>query len=256
MPISAETILASMVLWAAPFLRLSAMMMIAPVFSASGFNVRTRALLAALIAAVVAPMMPPTPVAELFSAEGVLMAIREMTVGFAMGFVLQLVFGAVVFAGQAVAMTMGLGFAISMDPQNGVSVPVISQFNVILTTLLFLAIDGHLVLIRAVIESYQVVPVAVAGLPVSTFAKMTSYGSQLFASGMLLALPAMTALILVNISFGVMTSAAPQLNIFAVGFPLTLMAGFLLLFLSMPGFISGLTSMLQAGLESTLMVWD
>jgi flagellar biosynthetic protein FliR len=244
-----------MLLWAVPFLRLSAMMMIAPVFSAAGFNARTRVILAALTAAIVAPVLPPAPVDDLFSAGGIIMMIREIGVGFAMGFVVQLAFAAVVFAGQTVAMTMGLGFATAMDPQNGIQVPVVSQFNVILTTLLFLALDGHLVLIRAVVDSYQWVPASIAGIPVESFWNVASLGSQVFAAGMLLSLPALTALLLINVSFGVMTRAAPQLNIFAVGFPLTIFGGFIILFLAMPGFIIGTTELLGAILEQALAVF-
>lgn len=255
LPISVETMLSSMVLWAAPFLRLSAMFAVAPIFSAAGLNVRTRVLLAVLIAALVAPVLPPPPVQDLFSASGLLMAVREVGVGVTIGFILQLAFGAVVVAGQALAMTMGLGFAMSVDPQNGIQVPVISQFNVIIATLLFLALDGHLVLIATVVESYNVVPTRVAGLPVTSFANVVALGSQVFAAGLLLALPALTALLLVNIAFGVMTRAAPQLNIFAVGFPLTITAGFIMMFLAMPGFISVLTRLLTDTLDQALLVF-
>ena len=166
LPIPAELILDKMVLWAAPFLRVSAMLLIAPVFSASGVSVRIRVLLAVLIAALAAPLMPAPPTTDLFSASGLLMAIREVGIGFAIGFVLQLVFGAVVYAGQAVSMTMGLGFAMAVDPQNGVQVPVLSQMYVILATLLFLSINGHLILIATVIDSCQLLPANLSGIPV------------------------------------------------------------------------------------------
>ncbi|MDB4281762.1 flagellar biosynthetic protein FliR [Paraglaciecola sp.] len=255
LPISVEVILNSMVLWAAPFLRLSAMFIVAPVFSAAGLNVRTRVLMAVLIAALVAPVLPPPPVQTLFSGAGLLMAVREIGVGITIGFVLQLAFASVVIAGQSVAMTMGLGFAMSVDPQNGVQVPVVSQFNVIMATLLFLALDGHLVLIATVVESYNVMPASVAGLPATSFVNVVGLGSQIYAAGLLLALPALTALLLVNISFGVMTRAAPQLNIFAVGFPLTITAGFIMLFLAMPGFINVLTRLFNDALSQTLLVF-
>ena len=192
MPISFDTILSAMTLFAAPFLRLSAMMAVAPVFSAAGFNVRTRALFALLIAALAAPMLPPPPVDSLFSGAGVLMAIREIGVGIILGFVMQLAFGAAVFAGQAMSMTMGLGFAMAVDPQNGVQVPVLSQLYVILATLLFLALDGHLLLISAVIQSYQLIPVGAEGLPVTSLSAVVALGTIVFAGGILLALPALS----------------------------------------------------------------
>ena len=106
-------------------------------FSAQGFNVRTRALFAITIAALVAPSLPPSPVSSLLSGAGVLLAVREIGVGLILGFVIQLAFGAAVFAGQGISMTMGLGFAMAVDPQNGVQVPVLSQLYIILATLLF-----------------------------------------------------------------------------------------------------------------------
>ncbi len=247
--LSFDTILASMTLFSAPFLRLSAMMAVAPVFSAAGFNVRTRALFAVLIAALVAPSLPAPPVDNLLSGAGVLMGIREIGVGLVLGFIVQMAFGAAVFAGQAISMTMGLGFAMAVDPQNGVQVPVISQLYVILATLLFLALDGHLLLIAAVVESYQLIPIGVAGLPVSSLSAVVALGTMVFAGGILLALPALTALLLINVAFGIVTRTAPQLNIFAVGFPVTILAGLFIMFLVMPGFIEALTQLIGSSLQ-------
>ena len=249
MPIAIDSVLTSITLFAAPFLRLSAMMAVAPVFSASGFNVRTRALFALLIAALVAPSLPAPPVETLLSAAGVLMAIREIGVGLILGFVVQLAFGAAVFAGQAISMTMGLGFAMAVDPQNGVQVPVLSQFYIILATLLFLALDGHLLLIVAVVESYELIPVGVAGIPVTSLSSVVALGTMVFAGGILLALPTLTALLMINVAFGIVTRTAPQLNIFAVGFPVTILAGLLIMFIVMPGFIGALGELIGSAVE-------
>ena len=249
MPIAIDSVLTSITLFAAPFLRLSAMMAVAPVFSASGFNVRTRALFALLIAALVAPSLPAPPVETLLSAAGMLMAIREIGVGLILGFVVQLAFGAAVFAGQAISMTMGLGFAMAVDPQNGVQVPVLSQFYIILATLLFLALDGHLLLIAAVVESYELIPVGVAGIPVTSLSSVVALGTMVFAGGILLALPALTALLMINVAFGLVTRTAPQLNIFAVGFPVTILAGLLIMFIVMPGFIGALGELIGSAVE-------
>ena len=123
----------------------------------------------------------------------------------------------VVFGAQAMSMTMGLGFAMAVDPQNGVQVPVVAQLYVILGTLLFLAVDGHLALINAVVQSYDLVPVGSV-----TISRLTHcsrfFGFDCIRGGILLALPVMTALLLINLAFGIITRTAPQLNIFAVGF--------------------------------------
>lgn len=237
-----------------PFLRISALMLAAPIFSSNTITVRVRVLLAVLVAVLVAPLAPASQAPDPLSAIGVLMALREVAIGLVMGFVMQLVFGAVVVAGHSVAMSMGLGFAMAVDPQNGVQVPVVSQLNVVLATLLFLAIDGHLMLIAAVAESFSLLPVAGSAPPLSLFSNVVVLGSQLFASALLLALPALTAILMINVAFGVITRAAPQLNIFAVGFPVTILAGFLFMLLALPSFLSALQRFLAAGLEQTLLV--
>ena len=145
-------------------------------------------------------------------------------------------------------MTMGLGFAMAVDPQNGVQVPVLSQLYVILATLLFLALDGHLMLIAAVVESYQLIPAGIAGIPVTSLSSVVALGTIVFAGGILLALPALTALLLINVAFGIVTRTAPQLNIFAVGFPVTILAGLLIMFIVMPGFINALSELITSAL--------
>ena len=256
MPLGFDTILASMTLFAAPVLRLSAMMAVAPVFSAAGFNVRTRALFAVLIAALVAPSLPAPPIDSLLSGAGVLMGIREIGVGLVLGFVVQMAFGAAVFAGQAISMTMGLGFAMAVDPQNGVQVPVVAQLYVILGTLLFLSVDGHLALIDAVVQSYDLVPIGSLRISATSLTELVSLGSIVFAGGILLALPVMTALLLINLAFGIITRTAPQLNIFAVGFPVTILAGLFIMFLVMPGFLVALTNIFQFASEQSLTIFS
>jgi flagellar biosynthetic protein FliR len=239
-------------LW--PFLRVSAMMLAAPIFGASYFNVRVRIILGLAIGAVIVPLLPPGGAVDPFSTVGLLLALREILVGVVMGFIMQLVFGAVVVAGYSMAMSMGLGFAMTIDPQNGVQVPVVSQINVVLATLLFLGIDGHLVLISAVVDSFTLLPIARLESPAPIFAAVVALGSQLFASALLLALPTLTAILMINVAFGVITRAAPQLNIFAVGFPVTILAGFLFMLLSLPAFLTALRRFLELGLEQTLRV--
>ncbi len=147
---------------------------------------------------------------------------------------------------------MGLGFAMAVDPQNGVQVPVLSQLYIILATLLFLSLDGHLVLIAAVIESYQIIPAGTTGIPITSLSAVVALGTLVFAGGILLALPALTALLLINVAFGIVTRTAPQLNIFAVGFPVTILCGLLIMFMVMPGFIDALATLMSNALERGL----
>jgi flagellar biosynthetic protein FliR len=126
--------------------------------------------------------------------------------------------------------------------------------NVVLATLLFLAIDGHLMLITAVVDSFELIPVGSGFSPEGMFSNVAALGTQLFASALLLALPVLTAILMINVAFGVITRAAPQLNIFAVGFPVTIIAGFVYMLLALPMFISTLQRFLSLGLEQTLLV--
>lgn len=249
-----DQLLAQLQLYYWPFLRISALMLVAPIFSSGQMNVQVRIILGLAIAALIAPLLPPPPSAEPLSALGMLLALREVAIGLVMGFVMQLVFGAVVLAGQSVAMSMGLGFAMAIDPQNGVQVPVISQFNTVLATLLFLGIDGHLMLFAALAESFAIIPVSSVGPPDGIFAAVVALGSQMFASALLLGFPTITAILMINVAFGVITRAAPQLNIFAVGFPVTIIAGFMFMLLALPGFLTAMQRFIAEGLDQTLLV--
>ena len=255
MPLTLDDVLLNFTLFAAPFLRISGMLIAAPIFSAAGFNLRTRTLLAVLVAALVAPSLPAPPFETIFSARGLLGGVTEIGVGLMMGFVLQLAFAAAVFAAQAQSMTMGLGFAMAVDPQNGVQVPVVAQMFVILITLLFLALDGHLALIAAVVESYNLVPIGAIGIPTVSLSRVVGLGSLVFTWGIMMALPVLTALLFINISLGVITRAAPQLNIFAVGFPVTIISGLLIMFIVMPIYIDALSRLIEVTVSASINVF-
>ena len=164
-----------------------------------------------------------------------------------MGFILQMVFSAFIIGGQSIAMSMGLGFASIVDPQNGVQVPVVSQAFLIMVTLVFLALNGHLLLIEVLADSFQQLPVGPLVITHDGLWQLVSWGSTMFVGGMLVALPAVAARLLVNLAFGVTSRAAPQLNIFAVGFPVMIMVGLAFIILTMPGITDHLSRlMLQA----------
>jgi len=250
MPFTEQQVLDMVQAYYWPFLRVSAMMMAAPVFGASSFPVRARIILAVLVAAVIAPVLPSYPQVDPLSAVGVLTAGQQILIGLAMGFIMQMAFSALVIAGQTLAMTMGLGFAMSVDPQNGVQVPVLSQLYVILATLFFLAIDGHLLMLAFISDSFSLLPPGLADWHWDLAINIVLWASQMFASALLLALPALTAVLLINVSFGVITRAAPQLNIFAVGFPVTILVGFVFVFLSMPALVSLLQDLFDMNLSA------
>ncbi|MDH5766500.1 MAG: flagellar biosynthetic protein FliR [Gammaproteobacteria bacterium] len=229
-----------------PFVRISAMMMVAPVFGAQLMPVRIRILVAFAVSLVAVPMLPTAPFVDPISYSGLVLLVQQVLIGVAMGFIFQMVFQALIIAGEAIASTMGLGFARMVDPANGVQVPVISQFLIIMATLLFVVINGHLMLIELVMESFRVLPVGDI-LGAQAYLQLASWGSQMFIGALLVAIPAVLALLVVNISMGVITRAAPQLNIFAVGFPMMILLGFIFLTATTPSMLAQFTHLLMDG---------
>lgn len=230
------------VMW--PFMRIGAMFVAAPILSARSVPVRIRILLTLIIAWILVPVIPAPPVVDLISAEALLISVYQVVIGVAMGFILQMVFAVFIIAGQSVAMAMGLGFASIVDPQNGVQVPVVSQAFLIMVTLVFLALNGHLVLIEVMADSFHQLPVGLIAPSRDALWQLVIWGSTMFAGGVLVALPAIAALLLVNLAFGVTARAAPQLNIFAVGFPIMIMVGLAFIILVLPTLTEHLSSLL------------
>ncbi len=237
-----------------PFVRISSMMMAAPVFGARIMPVRIRIVLAMTLSFFTAPLLPSMPVVEpiSFAAAGII--FQQVLIGVATGLIIQMVFQSLVIAGEAIANGMGLGFARMVDPANGVQVPVISQFFVIMATLLFVILNGHLLLIQLMIRSFEILPINESGLSLPAIRAVVDWGSQMFVGGLMVALPAVTALLVVNIAMGVITRAAPQLNIFAVGFPLMIILGFIFLSATLPGVFSQFTQMLMYAFESITQI--
>ncbi|MDH5601210.1 MAG: flagellar biosynthetic protein FliR [Gammaproteobacteria bacterium] len=218
-------------LW--PLFRVSAMVATAPVFGTRSVPMKVKIMTALAITSVLVPVIP-APEVNVFSPLAVIMIAQQILIGVIIGFTVQLVFSAVITGGQIVAMQMGLGFSLMVDPQNGAQSPVLSQFYILLVMLVYLAINGHLVLVEVLAESFRTMPVSANGLVADDFMQVVRWGTNIFAGGLAIALPAIASLLVVNIAFGVMTRSAPQLNIFAIGFPITMMLGFALVMITLP----------------------
>lgn len=234
-------------LW--PFMRISAMLMAIPVFGTRLLSVRFRVTLAMLIAFLVMPLIPAVPAVDPLSVEGLSITVQQVLIGVGMGFILQLVMAALTIAGESIAMTMGLGFASMVDPANGVNVPVLSQFFLIMGTLLFLALGGHLMIIQLVVSSFQTLPISATGLERDAFWSIISFSGQMFIGAVWIALPAMVSILVITLAMGIMTRAAPQLNIFSVGFPVTMLMGFIILMLVMPSVLPRFNQLLLSGMQ-------
>lgn len=242
-----EELIAFLASFVWPFMRVSAMFVSIPVLSNSSVPARLRVMLSLLITFAIWPTLPEIPAIELFSAEGLLVTIQQLVVGVSTGFILQMVFSIMLFAGQSIAFGMGLGFASLVDPATGVQTPVIAQLFVIGSSLLFLAVDGHLLLIEMLAQSFTTLPIAEVGLDTSDLWRIIAWSSQIFAGGILLALPIMATLLFVNISFGVASKAAPQLQLFGVGFPITILIGMVLIWIGLADMLDGFAEMMHEG---------
>lgn len=232
-------------LW--PFLRIGALLLAAPVFGALMMPARLRVLLALGLAILVAPLVT-APAVEPISAGGVIIALQQILIGLAMGLVFQLVFMTLAVAGEAIALSMGLGFASQIDPASGVQIPVVGSYFGILGTLLFLAFNGHLALLGVVVDSFQTLPVGAGTVAREGLWLLVTWIADTFEGAVLVALPALIALLVVNMCFGVITRATPQLNLFAVGFPLTLIMGLVAVLLTLPELAPQLARLISGGL--------
>ena len=231
MSFTEDELLSALASYVWPFMRISSMFISIPVFSVRALPAKIRVIAGLLITLVVAPLLPDMPNVAIFSYLGFMITVQQIAIGLATGFILQMVFSVMLVTGQSIAFSMGLGFASMVDPVTGVQVPVVAQIFVVSTSLIFLGVNGHLLVIEMLAESFYTLPVAVVGLSLDDLWSIIAWSSQIFAAGVLLALPIVAALLFVNISFGVAARAAPQLQIFGVGFPITIMLGMVLIWM-------------------------
>lgn len=215
-----------------PFARIAAWLYFDPLMGNRAAPMTTRLAVALVLTVAVAPILPNAQRISLMSGDGLLVLLQQIAVGAALGFCLRIVFSAVEFAGQIMGLQMGLSFATLFDPINGAQTPVISQFLVLTSALLLFAFNGHHVVIGALAQSFVDVPVG-AGLGAAGFLGIVRWAGALFMTGLHIALPVTAALLATNLTIGMMSRAAPQLNIFAVGFPLTLGTGLLVLYFTL-----------------------
>ncbi len=225
------------------FVRMGGVMAIAPVLGARSVAPPIRILLALLLTLLVAPLLPEPAKVELFGASWLVALAQQLLIGVSAGFVLLLVFEATVLGAELISYSMGLGFAQLADPLRGVTTPVLGTFLTIVTTLLFIALGGHLLLIETMVRSFHTLPVGSVGFDARALTMLLQFGSIVFIGGLQLALPVVIALLVVNLAMGVISRSAPTLNLFAVGFPMTLIAGLVLIYAGLPALLDGVTAL-------------
>lgn len=223
-------------LW--PLFRVMSFFMAMPIIGTQMLPTRLRLGLALAVTVLLVPVLPPMPDFDALSLQNWIVVAQQVLIGSLLGFSANILLQSFVAGGQIMAMQMGLGFASMTDPANGVSVVIVAQIYLMLVMILFLGMDGHLVLIQILAQSFYVLPVGEGGLSQETLWQVALSGGWLFMAALLMALPAVTALLVINFAFGIMTKAAPQLNIFAIGFPFTMLMGMFIIWASLSGFFS------------------
>jgi flagellar biosynthetic protein FliR len=222
--------------WLWPFFRVAGFFMVMPLFGSRLVTPPIRLLLALLTSAVLTPILPPMPVIESVGLATFLIIAQQVLIGIALGFALDVLMQIFILSGQMVAMQTGLGMAMMIDPSNGVNVAVVAQWFMVFVNLLFISLNGHLIAIEILADSFFVLPVGGETLSTDTLMAIAKLATWMFAAATVLALPALAAMLVVNIAFGVMARLAPQLNIFAVGFPVTMMLGLIVIWITFAGY--------------------
>lgn len=239
-------------MFAYPLVRILAFIAVAPLWSTAGIPRRTRLVLGLGLAVALAPALPPQVMAAPGTWQGLALLMQEFLVGIAMGFAVRTVFAVTDVAGEFIALQMGLGFATFYDPLNSSQTPVIAEFLGLITLLLFMAMNGHLMYAATLAQSFSVIPVGAPLLGADSWLNIARLGSTIFSLALLLSLPIVVALMITNVALAVLTRAAPQLNIFALGFPLTLLGGFFALAVSTSYLAEPLQRLYEVALNAML----
>lgn len=238
----------SQLIW--PLARISGLFLTIPLISSTMVPGRVRAIFALAIAFVCAPMISPAMSFLNFQGTYILIAMQEILLGIVMGFALQLVFQVFVLAGQIVAMQAGLGFATMIDPTSHASVPLLGQLYLFIVSLIFLALNGHIAAIGALMDSFQQLPVGQLTWHLDSIMALIKMSGWMFKQGVLVSLPAILSMLIVSFSFGIMTKVAPQLNIFSIGFPITLLMGIIIIRFGLPGLSQQIEQSLGVGMDT------
>lgn len=235
-----------------PLTRILGVIATAPLWSIAAIPRRIRLVLGLAIAVALMPVLPPMPAVSPASGLGMWILAQQMLIGVGMGFAMRVVYSAVDVAGEFIGLQMGLGFATFYDPLSSSQTPVIAEFIGLLAMLLFLSFNGHLMYVATLAQSFTAIPVSATPLGVGSWLNLVELGGKMFAAGLLLALPVIVALMITNLALAVLTRVAPQLNIFAIGFTLTLTGGFVALAFTLNYLAAPLQSLFEQGLSAML----
>lgn len=233
-----------------PLTRIIGLISVAPLFGNVSVPARVKIGLGIMLALIIAPTVPALPAMDPMSPTGLLILMQQLLIGLAMGFAMRIVFAGVEMAGEISGMTMGLGFASFFDPQTRAHSSAISQFLALLTLMIYLASNLHLVVLSTLAQSFELLPVSSSFVTAGGMLEVVKWGGRIFSAGVQLSLPIVAALLITNIALGILTRAAPQLNIFGIGFPITIGVGFIMIGLVLPYLMNPVVSLLQEGIDA------
>ncbi|NYT81002.1 flagellar biosynthetic protein FliR [Alcaligenaceae bacterium] len=219
-------------LW--PFFRLLGLLGTAPLLGDSAIPGKVKVGLAALVAIAISPALPPMPDLPTGSFAGIWISVQQVLIGIALGLVMRIVFAAVQTAGEFIGLQMGLSFASFFDPATGANTAVLARFMNTMAMLLFLALNGHLLMLGGLLRTFDALPVRQGPLDINGWGVLLQWSSEVMVSGMLLALPLIIVLLSINLALGILNRTAQQLSVFAVGFPISLTTGLVLLTVVLP----------------------
>ncbi|MGB3836058.1 flagellar biosynthetic protein FliR [Castellaniella sp.] len=238
-------------LW--PLFRIGGLVAMAPIFGEATVPVRIKVGLAVVLTLVVAPLIGPMPAVVPSSYAGLLIALQQVLIGMALGFCMRLIFTAAMMAGEFVGLPMGLAFASFFDPATGANTAVLSRLINLVALLMFLAVNGHLLMLDGLVRTFDLLPVG-ASLNANGWGALMEWSGQLWISGILLALPVLIVLLAINLSLGILNRTAQQLSIFAVGFPITLTTGLVMLAIVLPQSKEFLTQLFESGYQTMAQI--
>lgn len=216
-----------------PFARITALMLSAPLWGHSSVPRQAKIAAAGAVAVVIAPVLPAMPDIPLFSWAGLGTLIEQLLIGAAIGLTVRIIVSVVQASGDFIGLQMGLAFATFFDPASGTNMVVLSRVLYMITLLMFLAFNGHLMVLEILVASFEILPVGIDRFNPDAFILLARYGSTIYTVGMLLALPLVASLLIINLALGILNRAAPQLTVFNIGFPTSLTVGLVLLMVLM-----------------------
>ncbi|WP_334158394.1 flagellar biosynthetic protein FliR [Oryzomicrobium sp.] len=239
-----------------PLVRVLALVFVAPVFSSAALPRRIRLIFGMAVALGLHPLLPPPPAPLEPNSLVVLMLVgQQILIGVALGFAMRIAFAAIAVAGEFIGFQMGLSFATFYDPHSSANTAVVTEFINLFALLVFLSLNGHLTMIATLAESFIRIPVFSPFPHPDSWLSLVRFAGLMFSGGLLLALPVVVALSITNIALAVLSRAAPQLNLIAVGFPITLAMGMVLLGLSLPSMVAPLMQLIDQSISASLLLF-